>query len=109
MAGKPGKTKRTMTVIWSLVIAIALIVFTTSVMLPSTKRARIDFRNDPKMSRTLPLTQPATVPAHFFGSKSGVFDLDPTTLPTTTDSRPRISSSKSLVFDLDPTTQPDNP
>ena len=31
MAGKPGKTKRTMTVIWSLGIAIALIVFTADV------------------------------------------------------------------------------
>mgnify|MGYP001305508846 CR=1 FL=1 len=93
MTDKPGKTRRTMTVIWSVGIAIALIVFTTSVMLPSTKRTRIDFRSEPRLSRvpamkipgTLPTTTPATLPAgpefpsHLYGSKSGVFDLAPAT------------------------------
>lgn len=109
--GMAGTTKRVATVVWSISIAVVLLVLTTSVMLPSTKRARISFDEDERVAATQPFVDrpSATTQPDFAisSSKSGVFRVTPTTPTTTTAERPgRIYGSKAAVFDLSKPAEP---
>jgi hypothetical protein len=43
----PQRTRRVVSTVWSIVIAVGVIALAGSIMLPSTKRARLDFRQQP--------------------------------------------------------------
>ena len=97
--------KRVVTILWSAGLAVVLIVVTTSVMLSSTKRARISVEEREEMMRAAEAgrAMAATTPSAASQPSENWFG----------DS-PRISSSKVGVFDLDkargrlgaPATQP---
>src|SRR5688572_2707729 len=62
---RAGRATKIATVIWSVVIAIAVLVLGASIMLPSTKRARVDFNRshqDAGAAETQPTTEPTTEP-----------------------------------------------
>ena len=60
MAGYSRGTKIG-TLIWSIVIGSAVLVLGISILLPSTKRARMDFRHSLESSATTePTTEPST-------------------------------------------------
>ena len=52
------------TILWSVVISIGVLALGFSILLPSTKRARMDFRHSLDESATTePTTEPTTGPA----------------------------------------------
>lgn len=59
MAGYSRGTK-VGTIIWSVVIAVAVLALGISILLPSTKRARLDFRHMESEPTTEPTTEPST-------------------------------------------------
>jgi hypothetical protein len=55
---EPRRAFKIGSVVWSILIGFGLIALAGSLMLPSTKRARFDFRQNQQ-----PATDPATSPA----------------------------------------------
>jgi hypothetical protein len=66
MAKKPSRAFKVGSVVWALVLGAAVLILGASILLPSTKRARIDFRQMHEESddaATQPASQPTTGPA----------------------------------------------
>jgi hypothetical protein len=69
MANKPHRAFKVGSVIWALVIGILVLFLGASIMLPSTKRARIDFnqlqaeRDAEAAAATQAARQPTTEPS----------------------------------------------
>ena len=59
--GEPPRAFKVGSIIWAIVIGIGLIALGGSLLLPSTKRARFDFRQN-QQSTDEPTTSPATGP-----------------------------------------------
>lgn len=89
MSQPPSNTRKVITLFWSLAIAVALIALSVGVLMPSTKRAHINFDEDPETDSPPATTRASVEPAdrtHIFGSKSAVFEMHTpgaTSLPTT--------------------------
>jgi type II secretory pathway pseudopilin PulG len=47
--GQPSRAFKVGSVVWSVLIALAVLVLGAAIMLPSTKRARLDFRQREQM------------------------------------------------------------
>jgi hypothetical protein len=72
--GQPSRKFKVGSVVWSVLISIGVLALGASIMLPSTKRARFDFREREQMraaeeaaraaesAATQPSSQPATQP-----------------------------------------------
>ena len=71
MANKPHPAFKVGSVIWALVIGILVLFLGASIMLPSTKRARMDFkqlqaeRDAEAAAATQASSQPTTEPSPF--------------------------------------------
>jgi hypothetical protein len=56
-----GRRARALSLVWSILLAIGVVALAGSLMLPSTKRARIDFRHQqPQTDETGPSTAPSS-------------------------------------------------
>jgi hypothetical protein len=66
MGNRPRRAMRIGTIVWALVIGTGIMALGVSVLLPSTKRARIHFplpgENADQAATTAPSTDPATQP-----------------------------------------------
>ena len=59
----PRRASRIAALFWSLLLAAAVLALATSIMLPSTKRARIQLPlDDPPATATTTSTHPSTQP-----------------------------------------------
>jgi hypothetical protein len=64
----PARRFKFLTIVWALLLAVGVIALAGGVLLPSTKRARVDWDELRRLSEvdaaaTRPATQPASAPA----------------------------------------------
>jgi hypothetical protein len=83
------------TIVWSITAAIGLLAFTISILLPSTKRSRIDFEKLKQMREADELNENTTAPSTMAEDETTTQPFRGLVLP----------SSKVYVFPR-PTTQP---